>query len=79
MVLQARAATQHRTKVKILNGPTMHCDADNCQRRAAYLFRTGDGPIQALCEVHASESAVRMGVRLPQSTVSVLRTGGFAD
>jgi len=68
---------QHRPKVKILNTPTMHCDVPGCGHKAGFLFRTGDGPIQALCESHASESASRYGVPLPKSVVQVLRAHSF--
>jgi len=69
--------TQHRTKIKILNGPSINCDAEDCSNKATYLFRTGDGPIMALCDGHASESASRIGVPLPESMVRVLRMGSF--
>ena len=42
--------------------------------RAAYLFREEDGPIEALCRVHADESAARAGVPLPTSKITMLRT-----
>jgi hypothetical protein len=78
MVLHAgAAATQPRTKIKILNSPTMRCDVAGCGHQAAYLFRTGNGPIHALCDAHAGESASRLGVPLPKSMVQVLRMGSI--
>jgi hypothetical protein len=75
MVRHAVAATQHLTKIKILSGPAMHCETPGCRRKAAYLFRTGDGPIEALCEIHAGEAASRIGMPLPDSMVRVLQMG----
>ena len=76
MVRHANAATvQHRPKIKILNGSSMRCDVPGCGQKAAFLFRTGEGPIQALCDNHAGESASRLGIALPQSIVHVLRMG----
>ena len=75
MILSAKSAarSQDRTKIKILIGPTMRCDAAGCDRKAAYLFRTGNGPILAYCNHHANESAGRLGARLPESAEKVLR------
>jgi hypothetical protein len=53
----------------------MRCDVPGCRQKAAFLFRTGNGPIQALCDSHAAESASELGVTLPRSVVHVLRMG----
>jgi hypothetical protein len=53
----------------------MRCDVPGCGHKAAFLFRTGNGPIQALCDSHAGESASQSGVTLPRSLVQVLRIG----
>jgi hypothetical protein len=76
MMRQAAVAQveQRRTRIKILNGPAMSCDAEGCHVKAAYLFREEDGPIEALCEVHADESASRAGIPLPTSKITILRT-----
>jgi hypothetical protein len=71
----ADAAERRHTKIKLLNGTTVYCDSHGCNRKAGYLFRTGEGPIEALCEVHASEAACKIGVPLPESAVQVLRMG----
>lgn len=70
----ARSIEQRRTRIKILNGPAMNCDAEGCHAKAAYLFREEDGPIAAFCEVHADESASRAGIPLPTSKITILRT-----
>jgi hypothetical protein len=70
----ARSIEQRRTRIKILNGPAMSCDAEGCHAKAAYLFREEDGPITAFCEVHADESASRAGIPLPTSKITILRT-----
>jgi len=64
---------QRRTRIKILNGPTMICDADGCHAKASYLFREEDGPIAAYCAVHADQSACRAGIPLPTSKITILR------
>jgi hypothetical protein len=55
----------------------MRCDVPGCGRTAGFLFRTGNGPIKAFCDAHASESASKIGVPLPKSVVQVLRMGSF--
>ena len=70
----ARSIEQRRTRIKILNGPAMSCDAEGCHAKAAYLFREEDGPIAAFCDVHADESASRAGIPLPTSKITILRT-----
>jgi hypothetical protein len=64
-----------RTEVKVLNPQSMNCEAKGCKKPAGYLFRTGDGPIQAYCERHADESAKRFGINLPECSERVLRAG----
>lgn len=64
---------QRRTRIKILNGPAMICDAEGCYAKAAYLFREEDGPIAAFCGIHADESASRAGIPLPTSKITILR------
>jgi hypothetical protein len=76
MIRQAAVADrveQRRTRIKILNGPAMICDAAGCHAKAAYLFRVEDGPIQAFCGVHGNESATEAGVRLPVSRFTTFR------
>ncbi len=70
----ARQTDQRRTRIKILNGPAMSCDAEGCHAKAAYLFREEDGPIAAFCDVHADESASKAGIPLPTSKITILRT-----
>jgi len=70
----AHQVEQRRTRIKILNGPAMSCDAEGCYAKAAYLFREEDGPIAAFCDVHADESASRAGIPLPTSKITILRT-----
>ncbi|MGO9228345.1 MAG: hypothetical protein ACLQKA_03905 [Bryobacteraceae bacterium] len=77
MMRQAAVAArveQRRTRIKILNGPTMICDAEGCHGKAAYLFREEDGPIAAYCKVHGDESASRAGIPLPTSKITILRS-----
>lgn len=62
-------------QVKTLNGLTIPCEIQGCGHSAAYLFRTGRGPISAFCEYHAEESAVRHGIELPEPRERVLRAG----
>ena len=64
-----------RTEIKILNPQGIACEAKGCEELAAFLFRTGDGPINAYCELHASQAAVRLGVDLPERSHRVLRAG----
>jgi len=52
----------------------MTCDAEGCHAKAAFLFREEDGPIAAFCRVHAGETASRVGIHLPISKVTILRT-----
>jgi hypothetical protein len=76
MIRQAaatRQVEQRRTRIKILNGPAMGCDAEGCHAKAAYLFREEDGPIAAYCDFHADESACRAGIPLPTSKNTILR------
>jgi len=67
------ALAQPRTKIKVLNSPSILCDLRGCERKAEFLFRTEGGPISAFCETHAEESASRLGVNLPLSVNKVLR------
>jgi len=69
MVLEAAA----RTRIKILNGPAVICDADGCHAKADYLFREEDGPIVAFCDAHARESALKAGISLPKPKAAILR------
>lgn len=62
-------------QIKALNGLTMMCEVQGCRQPAGYLFRTGGGPISAFCESHATESALRQGVPLPEPREKVLRAG----
>jgi hypothetical protein len=62
-----------RTEVKVLNPQSITCEAKGCEKPAGYLFRTGDGPIEAYCERHANESAKRHGIHLPERCERVLR------
>ena len=70
----ARQVDQRRTRIKILNGPAMMCDAEGCHAKAAYLFREEDRPVAAFCDVHADESASRAGIPLQTSKITILRT-----
>ena len=69
------ATAQPRTKIKVLNSPSILCDLNGCEQKATYLFRTGSGPISAFCERHAEEAAAPTGVVLPMPMVKVLRAG----
>jgi hypothetical protein len=64
-----------RTEIKILNPQQILCEAKGCAERAAFLYRTGDGPINAYCETHGSEAASELGVPLPERHHKVLRAG----
>jgi hypothetical protein len=64
-----------RTEIKILNPPAIACEARGCEQLAAFLFRTGEGPINAYCEFHSSEAAGKLGVSLPERSHKVLRAG----
>jgi hypothetical protein len=69
------ALAQPRTKIKVLNSPSIPCDVGGCGRKAEYLFRTESGPISAYCELHAEESAFRLDVNLPVPVCKMLRAG----
>lgn len=64
-----------RTEIKILSPQGISCEARGCEHLAAYLFRTGEGPIEAFCETHASERARKLRVTLPERSHQVLRAG----
>ena len=64
-----------RTEVKVLNPQSITCEAKGCEHPAGYLFRTGDGPIKALCEKHSADAAKKLGVALPERFERVLRAG----
>jgi hypothetical protein len=64
-----------RTEIKILNPQSIACEARGCDRVAAFLFRTGEGPINAYCELHGSEAAGKLGVSLPERSHRVLSAG----
>ena len=64
-----------RPQVKSLNGLNIPCEIQGCGRPAGFLFRTGRGPISALCEFHAQESATRQGIEMPEDCEKVLRAG----
>ncbi len=53
------------------------CESKGCENSAAFLFRNGEGPIKALCESHASETAAKLDVSLPERTHRVLRAGSI--
>ena len=61
-----------RPQVKSLNGVSMMCEVAGCQSAAEFLFRSGNGPIAAYCDLHAKESASRQGLRLPERTEKIL-------
>ena len=63
------------TKVKILRGATIFCQRSGCGREASYLFRSGQGPIAAYCELHAEREANRIGVDLPADKERLLHAG----
>lgn len=70
-----KAARAEGPQVKTLNGLNMVCEVHGCGRPAGFLFRTGRGPISALCDYHAAESALRQGIELPEHCEKVLRAG----
>jgi hypothetical protein len=51
------------------------CEARGCEQSAAFLFRTGEGPLKAFCELHASETGAKLGISLPVCSYRVLRAG----
>jgi len=53
------------TKIKILRGVSIFCQAIGCSREATHIFRTGTGPIAAYCELHSEVEADRIGLDLP--------------
>ena len=64
-----------RTEIKILNPQGIACEVKGCEQLAGFLFRTGEGPICAYCEMHGSEMAAKLGVSLPERQHRVLRAG----
>jgi len=64
-----------KTEIKILNPPGIACERHGCEQYAAFLFRTGDGPIEAYCEFHGAEEARKLGISLPERSHRVLRAG----
>jgi hypothetical protein len=66
-----------RTEITLL-GPQVagiRCEARGCEQPAAFLFRTGEGPIDAFCELHASETGAKLGVSVPELPRRVLSAG----
>lgn len=54
------------TSSKILGTTTVvMCEVLNCGRHAKFLFRIGRSRISAHCESHATESAQKLGITLP--------------
>jgi hypothetical protein len=54
------------TSIKILGSTTVVlCEVLNCGVHAKFLFRTGCARISAYCEIHAAESARKLGITLP--------------
>ena len=66
-----------RPEVKTLKGPNIACEIPSCENGASYLFRTGKGPISALCRYHAQESASRQGIDLPDQTAEKVLQAGW--
>jgi hypothetical protein len=66
------AIREHLTKIKLLNGLTIMCEHQGCDKPAGYLFRTGGGPISAYCRDHAREKASRLDVSLPEPVEKAL-------
>lgn len=73
MVLMLIESQRDRTQVKVLGSPSVMCEQRDCGESAAYLFRTGDGPIIGYCEVHARQHTSRLGLTLPELPSKVLR------
>jgi len=65
------------TEITVLGpqGKGIGCEAGGCEQSAAFLFRTGEGPINAFCELHASEKGAKLGISLPERSSRVLRAG----
>ena len=64
-----------RTEIKILSPQNIGCEVKGCEQLAAFLFRTGDGPINAYCEQHGQDVANEVGISLPERSHKVLRAG----
>jgi hypothetical protein len=66
-----------RTEITLLapQGTGIRCEARGCKQPAAFLFRTGEGPIDAFCELHASEKSAKLGVSVPERSHRVLSAG----
>jgi hypothetical protein len=75
MAISSFAVREHPTKVKVLNGLTIMCEHQGCEKPAGYLFRTGSGPISAYCRDHADEKASCLSVTLPESVQKALSAG----
>jgi len=45
MATSSFAIRESPTKIKLLNGLTIMCEHQGCETPAAYLFRTGSGPL----------------------------------
>jgi hypothetical protein len=71
-------STKKHTEITLLgaHGNGIGCDAAGCGQYAAFLFRIGDGPIEALCALHASEAGVKRGISLPKHPHRVLAAQG---
>jgi hypothetical protein len=65
------------TEITLLSpqGTGIACESKGCEQSAAFLFRTDEGPINAFCEVHASEISAKAGISLPERSHKVLRAG----
>lgn len=53
----------------------MLCETKGCHNLADFLFRTGNGPIAGLCEMHARQQAALLKVHLPELPLKKLRAG----
>ena len=66
-----------RTDITLLGpqGTGIGCEARGCKQPAMFLFRTGEGPIDAFCELHAFETGAKLGISLPERAHRVLHAG----
>ena len=72
MVTDARG---NRARIKILGSSAVMCETTGYGKPASFLFRTGMGSIAAYCEVNARQHAAQFRIRLPESTMKLMRAG----
>jgi hypothetical protein len=64
------------TTVRALDGSTVYCQIDKCDRPALFLFQGANLGCLALCETHARERAALAQLALPPAKPSASETAG---